>query len=59
VRAFSIHFIARATLITKGRIPSDSARHWLASSSKFHIGDKTEVRPSRAGFPIRQGLLRR
>jgi hypothetical protein len=55
-RAFSIHLSTRATLITKDRILSDSARHWLASSSKFHIADKTEVRPSRAGFLDQEGV---
>src|SRR5260370_11443424 len=54
-RAVSIHLRTRATLITKDRILSDSARHWLASSSKFHIADKTEVRPSRAGFLDQEG----
>jgi hypothetical protein len=49
-RAFIGIFDGSATLMTEGWILSGRRADCLASSGKFHIEDKTEVRPSRAGF---------
>jgi hypothetical protein len=42
--------------MTEGWILSGRRADCLASSGKFHIEDKTEVRPSRAGFAVKTRL---